>query len=70
MFWFWLNMPLAAAFFGAMVGIPMWLIFKRPGWGGATPPVAPAPAYDHEALPTAPQIALVERPSEDLVGVA
>jgi len=32
MYWFRLNMPLAAAFFGATVGIPVWLIFKRPGW--------------------------------------
>jgi len=27
--WFLLNMPLAAAFFGAWVGIPLWLTFKR-----------------------------------------
>ena len=29
MSWFLLNMPLAAAFFGAWVGIPLWLTFKR-----------------------------------------
>lgn len=28
--WFLLNMPLAAAFFGAWVGIPLWLTFKHP----------------------------------------
>ena len=29
MIWFWLNMPLAAAFFSAWVGIPLWLVFKH-----------------------------------------
>jgi hypothetical protein len=38
MLWFWLNMPLAAVFFGAWYGIPMWLIHKRPGWGSAPVP--------------------------------
>jgi len=28
--WLLLNMPLAAAFFGAWVGIPLWLTFKHP----------------------------------------
>ena len=27
--WFLLNMPLAAAFFGAWAGIPLWLTFKH-----------------------------------------
>jgi hypothetical protein len=27
--WFLLNVPLAAAFFGASVGIPLWLTFKH-----------------------------------------
>jgi hypothetical protein len=31
--WFLLNMPLAAAFFGAWVGIPMWLVLKHPDQG-------------------------------------
>ena len=31
MYWFWLNIPLAAVFFGAWYGIPMWLVAKRPG---------------------------------------
>jgi len=69
MYWFWLNMPLAAAFFGAWVGIPMWLIFKHPGWG-ARPPMAQDPAYTHQAPPAEPRTAPVERPSDDLVGVA
>ena len=37
--WFLLNMPLAAAFFGAWVAIPLWLTFKhpasRPSFGAA-----------------------------------
>jgi hypothetical protein len=37
--WFWLNMPLAAAFVGAWVGIPMWLVFRHPDRGPAAPPV-------------------------------
>jgi hypothetical protein len=28
--WFLLNMPLAAAFFAAWAGIPLWLVFKHP----------------------------------------
>jgi hypothetical protein len=31
MTWFWLNMPLAAVFFAAWVGIPLWLVFKHQG---------------------------------------
>ena len=33
MHWFLLNMPLAAAFFGAWVGIPLWLAFHHPASG-------------------------------------
>ena len=28
--WFWLNVPLMAAFFLATAGIPLWLVLKRP----------------------------------------
>jgi len=28
--WFWMNIPLAAVFFAAMVGIPLWIVFKHP----------------------------------------
>jgi hypothetical protein len=28
--WFWINTPLAAAFFAAWTGIPLWLAFKHP----------------------------------------
>jgi hypothetical protein len=33
MYWFWLNLPLAAAFFTGWVGIPLWLVFKHPDAG-------------------------------------
>ena len=35
MIWFMLNMPLAAAFFAAWVGIPLWMTFKHPSTGPA-----------------------------------
>ena len=45
MIWFMLNMPLAAAFFGAWVGIPLWMTLKHP-----EPAFSAAPAYlDAEA---------------------
>jgi hypothetical protein len=34
MYWFWLNMPLAALFFGAWYGIPMRKILTCPDWSG------------------------------------
>jgi hypothetical protein len=30
MAWFWLNIPLGALIFGAVCGIPLWLVIKRP----------------------------------------
>lgn len=33
--WLWLNIPLMAAFFVAMTGIPLWLVFKHPDQGPA-----------------------------------
>ncbi len=30
MSWFWVNIPLAAVFFTAMVGIPLWIVIKHP----------------------------------------
>ena len=30
MIWFVLNIPLAVAFFAALVGIPLWLVIKHP----------------------------------------
>jgi hypothetical protein len=31
--WFWLNIPICVAIFSAIVGIPMWLVFKCPDTG-------------------------------------
>jgi hypothetical protein len=31
--WFWLNIPVGAVLFAAMVGIPLWLVFKHPDTG-------------------------------------
>ena len=33
MIWFVLNIPLAVAFFAALVGIPLWLVIKHPDTG-------------------------------------
>lgn len=30
MTWFWMNIPLAAAFFAAWTAIPLWLVLKHP----------------------------------------
>jgi hypothetical protein len=62
MFWFWLNMPLAAAFFGAWCGIPLRMVLRHPNWGpepadsgGVQPPerepVLPADRGEHPAEP-------------------
>jgi hypothetical protein len=40
MYWFWLNVPLAAACFLAWCGIPLWMVLKHPSWG-------PEPADSH-----------------------
>jgi len=63
MFWFWLNMPLAAVFFGAWYGIPMWLIHKHPEWGSA-------PVPGHQAGLAEPQAALAAQRGERLAGVS
>jgi hypothetical protein len=28
--WFWLNIPACVVVFSVVVGIPLWLVFKRP----------------------------------------
>jgi hypothetical protein len=35
MMWFWLNIPLAVAFFGAWCGIPLAMVLRNPDWGSA-----------------------------------
>jgi hypothetical protein len=55
MIWFMLNMPLAAAFFAAWVGIPLWMTFKHPSTG---PAFSAAPADARLAEDTQPEPAL------------
>jgi hypothetical protein len=31
--WFWLNIPLCAVIFSAVVGIPLWMVIKHPDTG-------------------------------------
>jgi hypothetical protein len=31
--WFWLNIPIGAVLFAAMVSIPLWLVIKHPDTG-------------------------------------
>jgi hypothetical protein len=31
--WFWLNIPICAVIFSAIVGIPLWMVIKRPDTG-------------------------------------
>jgi hypothetical protein len=50
MIWFMLNMPLAAAFFAAWVGIPLWMTSKHPGTG---PAFSAAPACPDAKAPSA-----------------
>lgn len=50
MVWFWLNMPLAVAFFVAICGIPLVKVLRNPDWGPQradahyAPIAEPAPA--------------------------
>ncbi len=32
MSWFWMNMPLALAFFAAWCGIPLYMVLRHPNW--------------------------------------
>ena len=34
--WFWLNVPFMVLIFGAVAGIPLWLVFRHPDSGPAT----------------------------------
>jgi hypothetical protein len=40
MYWFWLNVPLAAVFFAIWTGVPLWLVLKYPDTG-------PGPGVPH-----------------------
>ncbi len=46
--WFWLNIPLGAVIFLAIVGIPLWLVIKHPDTGEE---IAPAASRRRAAIP-------------------
>jgi hypothetical protein len=59
MAWLWLNIPLAAVFFGAWSGIPLWMVLRHPSWGpepgdghgsGRPEGLEPVPAVEHGRL--------------------
>jgi hypothetical protein len=45
MHWFWLNIPLAAAFFAIWTGVPLWLVLKHPDTGSGPGVLATSPRY-------------------------
>jgi hypothetical protein len=51
MAWFWLNIPLCAVIFGAVCGIPMWLVIKHPD-------TAERPADGSDTAPQARPVAV------------
>jgi hypothetical protein len=62
MTWFWLNIPLDAVFFLAVVGIPMWLVRRHPETGPAIAAVqrpvlvpVPVPVRSTSVRPPGPQ---------------
>ena len=66
MSWFWMNIPLAVAFFAVWVGIPMWLVLKHPDRGPA--PVA-APVQARQTALVEPRIAVAPQHAGQLAGV-
>jgi hypothetical protein len=68
MSWFWMNMPLAAAFFAVWVGVPMWLVLKHADRGPA-PVAASAPLQARQAAPVEPQIAVAPQRAGQLAEV-
>ena len=68
MSWIWLNMLLAAVFFAAWTGIPLWLVCTRPGWGTAPLPV-PDQARTQSAVPAEVPLEDIAPRSEHLAGV-
>lgn len=61
MMWFWLNMPLAAVFFLAITGVPLWLVIRHPD----AAPAAETAGRDATRRPAAAVAALPEAQDED-----
>jgi hypothetical protein len=59
--WFWMNMPLAALFFAAWTGIPLWLVIKRPDTGSGSRAVH-APRPRHAGQAAGPQAVSADQP--------
>jgi hypothetical protein len=54
--WLWLNIPLMVLFAAAVVGIPLWLVLRRPDFGpepASRPGEVPASVAAHYARPVA-----------------
>jgi hypothetical protein len=62
MAWLWLNIPLAAVFFGAWSGIPLWMVLRHSSWG-------PEPADGHGGWPARLEPVPVVEHGRLLVGV-
>jgi hypothetical protein len=60
MSWIWVNMALAAVFFTAWCGIPLWMVLRHRNWGPE-----PADTYSSRAARPAPVAAFDG--SEELV---
>lgn len=60
MSWIWMNMVLAAVFFTAWCGIPLWMVLRHASWGPE-----PADTYTSQAARPAPVAAFDG--SEELV---
>jgi hypothetical protein len=63
MSWISVNMVLAAVFFTAWCGIPLWMVLRHPSWGPE-----PADTYARQAARPAPVAAFDS--SEELVAAA
>jgi hypothetical protein len=67
MSWFWLNMPLAALFFAAWSGIPLWMVLRHPG--RRDDPAIDVPAQAIQADPADLQAERVPDGGGQLIGV-
>jgi hypothetical protein len=54
MYWFWLNIPLAVAFFAIWTGVPLWLVLKHPDIGPQSR-VPDAPRQEQVSESSAPK---------------
>jgi hypothetical protein len=67
MSWFWLDVPLAALFFAAWSGIPLWMVLRHPD--RRDEPATGVPAQAIQAGPADLQAQRVPDGSGQLVGV-